>query len=141
MKKILFLIIIVIVVVVLLGGFLYFRMSESERYALKLNFMNENALRNEVKKSMYYEFNAEECILNNYQKFASLEKCQQAINCLSEEVGSIIPKEDLKSLAKVMDDGRHAEAALSDYLGNKAGLNSALEIKANYCLAEVGATQ
>ena len=138
MKKIILILIIVLAVCVTLGGVTYLKMSESERYAYVLNFLDENGLRKEIKNSAYYELNHEECVLNSNQGFESMDKCQQAVNCYVGETANAIPKADLKELAKLMDQGRKAESALADYFSAHKDVLDRLEPLLVKCLEDAG---
>ena len=139
MKKI----ILFLILVIILGGlgflgYTYFNMSEEDKYALKLNFLTENGLRKEISKSTYFEQNKEACELNEFDGFKSLSDCQKAVQCFADGISAIIPKDDLKQLAKDMAQGERAESAGLIYISKHKEVEGSLPALYNRCLSGVG---
>lgn len=136
MKKLILIIVLsVVVLILLILGYGYFVMSKEAKYALKLNFLTEKGLRNEIEKSMFYEGSKESCELNKYQGFNSMKDCQKAVGCISSDFSALVLKADLKQLAKDMDQGKNGESAVNLYLGSHQAIADSLKAKLGGCLA------
>lgn len=138
MKKIIVIFsIIIILAVVLLLGYKYYKMSPEEKYELKLSFMSEKSVRKEIENAFYFETNNEACDLNHSYNFGSKEDCENCIRCGAVEISNIIPKNDIKLLAKEMNRGEHAESATLLYFESHKELKDAYLEKLNYCPCRV----
>jgi hypothetical protein len=77
--------------------------------------MSEEQLRQKVSDFYFPEISYEQCQLNNFRNFASLENCKDGIKCISDELGKIIPKSDLRRLIYNMKEGKMGESAVITY--------------------------
>jgi len=85
-------------------------------------------LRKDIEDAYYEEFAYETCELNPYENsgFISETECKSAILCLAEKFASIVPEEDLESLAINMEESG-GESGYINYLNNNPDLEDQIE--------------